>query len=117
MTPTPEQIAQVEYQISVQQAFIAGKEIQCSDNFCMDAWNYASTPSWNWDILTYRVKPEPRVAEEFWGNRYTSGISHTYYKDRTIAELFATGDDDYIGPVLFREVLTDDSAESTGGAK
>lgn len=66
MTTTAEKIA-------VMQAFEDGKEIEHSANGVF--WGQSQTPTWNWEALHYRIKPEPLAA---WANLYPSGRMYTY---------------------------------------
>ena len=42
--------------LSVMQAFVEGKEIECTGNSL--AWAEITNPVWNWQEFNYRVKPE-----------------------------------------------------------
>lgn len=58
---TQEQKERLEYQISVMQAALEGKEIEVSDKYSTkEEWELIMCePSWNWGTCAYRVKPEP----------------------------------------------------------
>lgn len=49
--------------IQIKQHFANGGEIQWRLKGSTDAWNSASTPTWDFRLLEYRKKPEPR---EWW---------------------------------------------------
>lgn len=53
-----EQMSELDYQISVMQAFKEGRKIEVSDTNG-EVWMDTIKPSWNWYDNTYRVKPEP----------------------------------------------------------
>lgn len=51
--------------IAVMQAFEAGETIQIIDNgFDEPRWVDVDRPSWNWEICTYRVKPEKTITRD-----------------------------------------------------
>lgn len=45
--------------IKVMQAYVEGKQIQYVDSETED-WTDIESPTWNWDLYDYRVKPEPK---------------------------------------------------------
>lgn len=56
--------------IKVMQAYIEGKQIQYVDSETED-WTNIESPTWNWDIYDYRIKPGPKYrpfkdADECW---------------------------------------------------
>lgn len=72
-TKTPEE--ELDYKISVMQAFRDGKKIQRrADKFWGADWIYDETPCWDWCNFSYRIAPEkkkvPMTAEDFPPNFY-----------------------------------------------
>ena len=56
--------------IKVMQAYVEGKQIQYVDSETED-WTNIESPTWNWDIYDYRIKPRPNYrpfkdADECW---------------------------------------------------
>lgn len=56
----------LDYKISVMQAYKDGKKIQCRGG---DGWITIDKPSWNWNMHEYRIAPGknkvPMTAEDF----------------------------------------------------
>lgn len=50
----------IKEMIAVMQAFADGKKIEFRAS-PGDAWKEVNFPSWNWNRLTYRIKPEPKL--------------------------------------------------------
>lgn len=48
-----------EEKIAVMQAFVLGKQIEFKVKKSSNNYNVASSPTWNWDNLDYRIKNEP----------------------------------------------------------
>lgn len=52
----------VDEKIAVMQAHADGRKIEAWDMFG-EQWELVENPPWNWQVMTYRVKPEVR---EWW---------------------------------------------------
>lgn len=51
----------IDYKISVMQAYRDGAEIECIDKHVSDdIWEICDNPGWNWTKCDYRVKPSPK---------------------------------------------------------
>lgn len=57
-----ENVRDIDYMISVMQAYRDGKEIEVV-LIGRDDWRPSHTPSWDWECCDYRVKPEPSRKE------------------------------------------------------
>lgn len=53
----------IDYQITVMQAFKYGKKIEVS--VCKNSWVNANNPNWNWAHYNYRIKDECPPKEKF----------------------------------------------------
>ncbi len=49
----------IDYMLSVMQAYEEGKEIEICANDDSDNWGPIVTPLWNWEMYNYRVKNGP----------------------------------------------------------
>lgn len=54
-------IAELQRQISVMEAFLAGKTILAKPHHQKQHWIMSSDPVWLWAMTDYKVAPEPRV--------------------------------------------------------
>lgn len=93
--------------IEVVQAWADGKQIQ----FCYKAnpgnWHdVSSAPAWNFKACDYRIKPEPRIPIEVWGNIYPDGVRYFHYSLQAAKESNTSG---MARTVHFREVIEDES--------
>lgn len=77
----------IKEMIAVMQAFADGKKIEFRAS-PGDDWEEVNLPSWNWNRLTYRIKPEPKLrpyknAEEFFEAQQKHGLylKHIAEKD------------------------------------
>lgn len=46
----------IEYKLSVMQAYKEGKTIENKAKYTSSAWSVDHSPVWNWDYIDYRVK-------------------------------------------------------------
>lgn len=82
---------QIDKMIAVLQAHKEGKKLQCrfNDSAPSDEWSDSRAPSWQFDVMEYRVKPEPK---EVWINYTSAGtVAGTYYDEdsaKGAAELY-----------------------------
>lgn len=64
---TPEE--ELDYKISVMQAFRNGAAIEFSTDNFPDVWKFTGSPLWDWQQRHYRIAPEkkkvPMTAEDF----------------------------------------------------
>ncbi len=58
--------------IAVMQAAERGEEIESRSRLPDATWTYNPFPSWQWETVEFRVKPQPKV---IWVNEY---VRHLY---------------------------------------
>ena len=64
--------------IEVMQAFVDGKVIEYklwTTSEDPKNWRECLNPLWDWDVHSYRIKPEPKV---IWANEYVGGWGYFY---------------------------------------
>jgi hypothetical protein len=76
-------IEETKEAIKVMQAFVDGKKIEITNNSTEpNTWTdfYDDSPTWNWYVFSYRIKPEPK---EFWI------VGGSAYADNQLASCYA----------------------------
>jgi hypothetical protein len=76
---TKEKIAVMQQQLAVMQAFVDGKKLQVRTKKPENSWRELSNPTWQWDVIEYRIKPEPEVVY-ISKSKYGSFYAHTDYE-------------------------------------
>jgi len=46
----------VQEKITIMQAFVDGKQVECCQATIEKNWTRVFTPSWNWEVYDYRIK-------------------------------------------------------------
>lgn len=72
-------IAELQRQIAVMEAALAGKTILEKPRYQKIAWGVFTNPTWNWEITDYKVASEPRtiyVAQSGFGDKELYGIPY-----------------------------------------
>lgn len=78
---------QLELRISIMQAHLDGKKIECRNNMDRgDVWAPVCTPSWNWDRFDYRVAPPPLT--ERWAMEYPGGTFYGTFDSQSAADRY-----------------------------
>lgn len=69
-------IEETKKAIEVMQAFVDGKVVEYRwAAHTTEPWETATSPSWSWGQVEYRIKPQPK---EIWVNEYTTGEAYNY---------------------------------------
>lgn len=58
---TPKEATTLKDQINTMQAFLDGEAIEFFEYDGESDWTEVSSPTWNWDLGTYRIKPKGKV--------------------------------------------------------
>lgn len=72
-------IAELQRQISVMEAALAGKTILAKPRYQGQYWAIIRDPTWRWEITDYKVAPRPRtiyVAQSGFGDKELYGIPY-----------------------------------------
>ena len=59
----------IDYMLSVMQAYKEGKTIENKAKYTSHAWSVDHNPVWNWDYIDYRVKEEEEPSHRPYENK------------------------------------------------
>ncbi len=101
----------IDEQIAVMKAFKEGKTIECKvKNDDNDPWTETKSPTWNFAVCEYRIKPEKTEIERMTNRQLSELIAKGYgeWKFNSSPTIFAYNhylepyDDDIVDEVLVR---------------
>jgi hypothetical protein len=98
MDTTNEKIKVVKEQLAVMQAFVDGKKVQVRTKSPGNKWQElkVNCPSWQWDVVEYRIKPEPEVVY-ISKSKYGSFYAHTDYESAVAGAGMSATSYQYVG--------------------